>query len=157
MKKTNAVLSGVTGEYYVAAELSRRGYLATVTLRNTKGVDILCSNADASRSIGIQVKTSTGTRRHWMMGQKGEDFYSDTLFYVFVSVSADLKQHPQFTIVPSKVVADYIRLSHAEWIAGVKKSGEPRKDTEMRQFRDVEERYLDKWELLGLDPVTDPA
>jgi hypothetical protein len=102
----NAVLSGITGEYYVAAELSRRGYLASITLRNTKGVDVLCSNGDASKSVGIQVKTRTGMSRDWMLNQKGENFFSDTLFYVFVNISQDLEQHPEFTVVPSKIVAD---------------------------------------------------
>jgi hypothetical protein len=56
MSKLNTVLAGVSGEYFVAAELSRRGYIASITLRNTKGVDILCSNADATKAVGIQVK-----------------------------------------------------------------------------------------------------
>lgn len=48
-------LAGVSGEYFVAAELSRRGYIASITLRNTKGVDILCSSADITRQFGVQV------------------------------------------------------------------------------------------------------
>jgi len=51
-------LSGVAGEYFVAAELSRRGYVASLTLRNTRGIDILASNTDATRSVGIQVKAN---------------------------------------------------------------------------------------------------
>jgi hypothetical protein len=42
----------------VAAELSRHGYVASLTLRNTKGIDILASNPDATKSVGIQVKNS---------------------------------------------------------------------------------------------------
>ena len=140
--KRNGVLTGVTGEYYVAAELSRRGYLASITLRNTKGVDVLCSNADASKSVGIQVKTRNGMQRSWILSQKGEDYYADTLFYVFVNVSEDPKQHPEFTVVPSKVVADYIRTGHVAWLKGTKKDGQPRKDSAMRQFRDPGEEYL---------------
>ena len=30
-------LTGAAGEYYVAAELSRRGWLATVTIKNAPG------------------------------------------------------------------------------------------------------------------------
>ena len=40
------VLAGVAGEYFVAAELSRRSYIASITLRNTYGVDLLVTNAD---------------------------------------------------------------------------------------------------------------
>jgi hypothetical protein len=56
--KIPSVLVGVAGEYFVAAELSRRGYIASISLRNTCGLDILATNQDASRSITIQVKTS---------------------------------------------------------------------------------------------------
>jgi hypothetical protein len=31
-----SVLAGVSGEYFVAAELSRRGYIASISLRNTR-------------------------------------------------------------------------------------------------------------------------
>jgi hypothetical protein len=149
--KRNSVLTGVTGEYYVAAELSRRGYLASITLRNTKGVDVLCSNADASKSVGIQVKTRNGMQRSWILSQKGEDYYADTLFYVFLNVSEDPKQPPDFTVVPSKVVADYIRNDHSTWLKGTKKNGQPRKDSAMRKFSDLAEQYLSRWDLLGLD------
>jgi len=147
----NKVLTGVTGEYYVAAELSRRGYIASITLRNTRGVDILCSTADAGKSVGIQVKARTGMHRSWILSQKGEDYYADTLFYVFVNISQDQNQHPEFTVVPSKVVAEYIRTHHEAWLAGTKKDGGARRDSSMRKFSDLEERYLRRWDLLGLD------
>jgi hypothetical protein len=47
--------SGVAGEYFVAAELGRRGYVASLTLRNTRGIDILESNRNATKSVGIPV------------------------------------------------------------------------------------------------------
>ena len=53
-----SVLAGVAGEYFVAAELSRRGYIASISLRNTRGVDVLATNQDGSRSVTIQCKTS---------------------------------------------------------------------------------------------------
>ena len=56
-------LSGIAGEYFVAAELTRRGYVASLTLRNTRGIDILASNADATKSVGIQVKTNQGSKQ----------------------------------------------------------------------------------------------
>jgi len=47
------MLAGVAGEYFVAAELSRRGYIASISLRNTRGIDILATNQAATRSITI--------------------------------------------------------------------------------------------------------
>ena len=59
--KIPPVLTGVAGEYFVAAELSRRGYIASISLRNTRGIDILATNQDGSRSINIQCKTNQST------------------------------------------------------------------------------------------------
>ena len=56
----------------MAAELSRRGYIASITLRNTRGVDILASNADATKSVGIQVKTSQASKPSWVLNEKVE-------------------------------------------------------------------------------------
>ena len=42
--KVSSILVGVAGEYFAAAELSRRGYIASITLRNTKGIDIIATN-----------------------------------------------------------------------------------------------------------------
>ncbi len=49
MSKISAILSGVSGEHFVAAEISRRGYIASLTSKNTKGIDLLASNDDASK------------------------------------------------------------------------------------------------------------
>ena len=38
----------------------RRGYIASLTLRNTRGIEILGSNAEATHSVGIQVKARQG-------------------------------------------------------------------------------------------------
>jgi hypothetical protein len=90
-------------------------------------------------------------QRSWMLSQKGENYYADNLFYVLVNISEDPKQYPEFTVVPSKVVADYIRTHHEEWLAGTKKDGGARRDSPMRKFRDLEEHYLGRWDLLGLN------
>jgi len=61
-KKLSGELSGVTGEHLVAAELSKMGYVSSITLRKTKGVDILAANQDSTKFIGIQVKTTQGKK-----------------------------------------------------------------------------------------------
>lgn len=38
------ILVGIASEYYVAWELSRMGYIASLTLKNTKGINILVLN-----------------------------------------------------------------------------------------------------------------
>lgn len=46
----SAILCSVSGEYFVAAELSRRGYIASITLRNSRVVDILASNPEGQHT-----------------------------------------------------------------------------------------------------------
>lgn len=147
--KINPVLSGVAGEYYVAAELTSRGYIASITLRNTKGVDILCSNSDASKSVGIQVKTNKRSNRAWVLNQKAESYFAESLFYVFVNLH-DGNKPPDYFIVPSKIVAKYSKESHKTWLNTPGRNGVAHNDTPMRKFIDPEEKYLSRWDLLDL-------
>lgn len=146
-------LSGVAGEYFVAAELSRRGYIACITLKNTRGVDLLVSNRLGQKAVGVQVKTNQGGGKEWLLTQRDETIANPNLFYAFVNLNRQGK--PEYHVVPSPVVAQFISRDHLEWLAGVKKNGGARKDTPMRTFRDREGKYKDAWHLLGLQADTD--
>ena len=80
-QKLPGILTGNTGEYLVAAKLSCRAYVASITLRNTRGIDILASNRDATKSVGIQVvKTSQSSRPEWIPSKKAEADLAENLF-----------------------------------------------------------------------------
>ncbi len=143
------ILAGVSGEYYVAAELSRRGFIASISLRNTRGMDILATNQDGTRSVTIQVKTSQKKGANWLLSEKSESSVSKTHFYVFVRLGKR-EERAQFHIVPSRVVARYVRKSHKRWLLKPGKGGKAHNDSNMRQFRDQDGRYLEKWKILKL-------
>ncbi len=143
------VLTGVAGEYFVAAELSRRGYIASISLRNTRGIDILATNQAATRSITIQCKTNQRGAKTWMLNQKSEDFFALNHYYVFVALGP-ATERPRFHVVPSQAVAKFITASHQQWLRTPGRGGRPHIDTAMRNFRDEDDAYLDRWELLGL-------
>jgi hypothetical protein len=147
--KIPAVLTGVAGEYFVAAELSRRGYIASISLRNTRGIDILATNHDGSRSITIQCKTSQKTQKKWVLNEKSEDFVSDKHFYVFVSLGK-VGERPRYHVVPSRAVADQLKADHAKWLSTPGKGGRQHVDNPVRVFNDKHDEYLERWELLGL-------
>ena len=67
---------GVDGEYFVAAELSLQGYIASIRLRNTRGIDIIASTKGGEKSVNIQVKTNNIDSTNWVLSQKSETFYS---------------------------------------------------------------------------------
>ena len=145
-------LSGVAGEYLVAAELSRRGYVASITLRSTRGIDILVSNADATRSVGIQVKTNQHSSRSWVLTDKIErpvrGELAENLYFVFVCLNG--LGAPSFHIASRKEVARFCREGHERWLAMPGRKGRPHRDNPIRRFEDPEGRYLDKWETLLL-------
>lgn len=149
LSQLESTLVGVAGEYFVAAELSVRGYLASVTLRNSRGIDIIASNSDASRSVSIQVKTSKKGTPRWILTKKADSYFTDNHYYVFVVLHV-VGLHPDFYVVPSKVVAESTSTSHREWLQGKKKDGSSRKDSSMRVFEDKEGKYKEAWSLLGL-------
>ena len=138
-------LGGVAGEYFVAAELSRRGWISSITLRNTPGVDILVTNQNASRSATIQCKTNQSKRKVWQLRKKCEDFYSDNHFYVFVNLGS-VNELPTYHIVPSEVVAKHVQYHHKRWLKTRKPVPEYAK--EMRRYSDPSGVYLGKWEIL---------
>jgi hypothetical protein len=145
----SAALCGVAGEYFVAAELSRRGFIASLTLRNTRGVDILASNSDATKSVGIQVKTSQGSGKGWMLNKKVEADIATNLVFVFVRLNA--LGAPDYYVVPKKAVAKYAADNHKIWLATPGRKGQAHKDTPIRQFKDEGDKYLGRWDLLGLE------
>lgn len=144
-----STLVGVAGEYFVAAELSLRGVIASVTLRNSRGIDIIASNADASKTVSIQVKSNKSGKAKWILSKKSESFCSNNHFYVFVALHA-IGLRPDFYIVPSSDVAEYISRSHTEWLTGTKSDGSERKNSDMRVFEDPDQKYKDCWDSLGL-------
>lgn len=47
---------GVSGEYFVAVELSKIGIVATLTLKNTPKIDILATNLENGKYVNIIFK-----------------------------------------------------------------------------------------------------
>ena len=147
MEKLSNNTSGVAGEYFVAAELSRLGFITSVTLKNAKGIDILVTDENAQIFIGIQVKTTQNKRKGWVLNQKSEDFFGKDLFYVFVILN-EIGKMPEFHIVPSIVVAGNVASDHKKWLEIPGKNGQKHNDNPVRLFKDEEDKYLNKWNLL---------
>ena len=80
------VLTGSAGEYFVAAELSRRGVVAALTMAGTDAFDILAVNK-AGKSCAIQVKTTQYEKTSWLLSSKDETPKAD--FYVFVRLNGE--------------------------------------------------------------------
>ena len=144
-----ADLAGVTGEYFVAGELSRRGHIASISLRNSRRIGILATNAKANRSVTIQCKTSQVSKSSWLLSDKCESFVSENHYYIFVALAGPLER-PRYHIVPSADVAAYLRKDHRALLDTPGRAGRRHVDNSTRKFDDRAEKYLERWDLLGL-------
>lgn len=135
----NAV--SLAGEFAVLSQLALRGFDANLTLGNTKHVDILVSDPNSGKMFKLEVKTHYGNNVSystlfgktigWVMSEKHEHIISPDLFYCFVNIQKDTKKF-LFYIVPSAVVAKYVREEHQYWL---KTRGKIGSDNSIRQFR----------------------
>jgi hypothetical protein len=147
-KKMKKGIIGVSGEYFVAAELSQRGYVATLTLKNTPKIDILVTNLESGKYANIQVKTMASTNKTgWRLGKKDEEISKiKNHYYVLVRLK-ELEEKPDYYIVPQKEVAKFIQNDHKGFLD---RGG---KDNDIRVIKPVYEfckKYKDSWEILGL-------
>lgn len=142
----NNISIGNAGEYFVAGELERRGYTVAVPMSNTKDFDVLAINRETLNQYAIQVKTTSYGRKKWMLGMKNEKLLGDNIVYIFVVLNE--LNSPEYHIVPSKIVAEYITNSHKTWLDTPGIKGRKHVDTSMRQFFDENNRYLNRWDLL---------
>lgn len=151
----------LAGEFLVLSRLSLKGYIATLTLGHTKGVDILLTNSATGRLFKIEVKTTTngyikskhyGLNIEWQMNIKHEAIKDKKLFYCFVQLEKGMPDNPRFFIVPSAKVAEYVKGDDEYYYTYEHKK--PVKHTDMRLFRmglDNKARglpiadYEDKW------------
>lgn len=145
--KLSKGLTGIAGEYFVAAELSRRGIMASITLRNNDSIDIHASTGDGKHLVAIQVKTNQYGNRRWALGVKSEITKADNLYYVFVSLKGEYERAEYF-IVPSVVVSRRIKTRYAKWLKTPGKNGQPHNDNNIRNFSDPEGEFLERWDLL---------
>jgi hypothetical protein len=95
-------LVGQTGEYLIAAELSRRGLIATTFTGNVPHYDIIASD-ETGRHVSVQVKASRGSS--WQFGNIRQ--YCDITFIGKQQVVGNPKPCPVLRLVVAFVkVAD---------------------------------------------------
>lgn len=86
----------MAGEYFVAAELNRRGINATITYGNAKKVDIVAFSSDKSVFEVIEVKTTD--KNEWVIGSKLPDLTND----IWILVQLPKENSPKYHIYTSE-------------------------------------------------------
>jgi len=158
MARTPTGLTGTAGEYHVAAELSRRGWLATVTIKNSPGTDVLAQKVQPpAQLVAIQTKTTSKGNARYLL-KKSEERLSTRPdeWFVFVALR-ELDERPDFYIVPRNVVACRLYSDHRNWLATPGRGGRPHNPTDTSDIdADQLEGYSERWDLLDHPTTTAP-
>jgi hypothetical protein len=139
-------------------------------LGSTKAVDILASNPTTGSMFKLEVKTSYnkkavlstlfGRTLSWVMSNKHEHAADPGLFYCFTNIEKSANSF-RFFIVPSAIVARYVRESHQFWLCQKTAGGSEHVDNPVRNFRlglddcgysletPLAVEYEDKWDSLA--------
>ncbi len=144
------IFTGVAGEYFVVAEISKRNAIATITSKNTPNIDILASSLDGKKTANIQVKTGRRTTGGFIVGSSSMKSLGSNFFYVFVLLKD--KSESEYWIIPQIVVAKIVELDYQRWIKGrpVKSKKAPR-TLKWRRLRSKKfEKYHNNWDILRL-------
>ncbi len=152
-KRGGTIFSGVAGELYVAAEISRRGAIATITAKNTPDIDVIGTTKDGSRTAIIQVKAGRSDGGGFIVGTSAMREYPPSSFHVFVLMKND--EAPKFWIIPSNTVANIAETDYQNWLKkkAIATSTAPRKfDWKHLKSEESIKRYQNQWELLGIFP-----
>ena len=94
-----ATTTNLAAEFFVASQLFRLGHTVTITLGNTKQVDLVVTHVDG-RTVTIDTKGLKNTT-NWPLTPK---LIRDTHFYVLVSFRnrfSSLAQAPDVFVIPS--------------------------------------------------------
>jgi hypothetical protein len=148
-KISNTVI-GVAGEYYVCAELCKRGYLSLMTPKNNPLFDVVVTNSDGSKTAAIQVKTmSIHNKQGWKLGKDiSIKQNNENLFVVLVNLIED--GLPEFYIYEYDILSNIINGNYRKYLETLKKDGTKRKDVDFRWhdfkfFTDEDKKRKSKW------------
>lgn len=146
-------ITGVTGEYFVAAELGKRNILALTTPKNNPLFDLVAVKLDGSKSVFIQVKTmSLGNKQGWKLGtdiciKKG----NPNLFTVLVNLKAE---EIEYYIYEYDALAEIVEQNYKKYMSTEKRDGSARKEVKFRwhdfkYFTAEDHKRKNNWEILG--------
>jgi hypothetical protein len=149
--------TGAAGEFYVAGQLSQRGWAASILLGNAPRTDILAQHTATGTTISVQSKAANGGG-DFQVGVRGEipSKPGESEWFVFVALSTP-DARPGFFIVPRNVIAAYAWCNHQVWIKETGRSGQPHKDNNMRNIaQQYLAAYKERWDDLLKPPDSIP-
>ena len=158
-------LTGMAGEFLVAAELFRRGIHASVTYGASKSADVFAITSDGTRALRIEVKTTPDYTSKWVGLAKAADEanWRDNVFYVLVSLpdapacgpvtDQERAMHsPRFFVLSSRELGDHVRALDRAYLARyLERHGKPSTAAGVPQIpKTLVAQYENDWDKIEL-------
>jgi hypothetical protein len=163
IKAGEGTLIGNAGEYYVVAELLKRGIVASLAPRNAPGFDVLATKGRFTSRIRVKTKSEQYDIWQWAAKPDGtifRDLLEVSDFTVLVNLTrktCDL----EFFIVPTYLVHQWLTSRFERWLNEPGKNGRPHNPTNKKRHLGYREHakalqpFRDNWDILwatGLPP-----
>lgn len=156
IKAGEGALIGNAGEFYVVAELLKRGLIAALVPRNTPAFDVLATRGGQTARIRVKTKTEDYDVWQWVAKKDGTIFraLSDECdFSVLVNLAME-SNDLRFYVVPTATVDKWLKDDFANWLDTPGKNGRAHSPANTKRHlsekkRSVDlARYLGAWDLL---------
>lgn len=118
IKAGKSALIGATGEYFVMAELLRRGWLAGLTPRGAQHYDIIATLRGRTINVRVKTKTADANIFRWNLRKDGGVFGGE-LDQFDICVLVDLASlAPEYYVIPTKKVEKKVLELRKVWLDG---------------------------------------
>jgi hypothetical protein len=144
------------GEYFVVAELNKRGAHAVTFAGNMPKIDVMACNQAQTRTVRIQVKTKRGGPS-WhasiLAGRPTEPpatSLDETAFWILVDLG-DRDTPPRYWVVPDWWMCNDIYTAHRAYLES--HGGRRKRNPDSTHHAIKESRLAEwqrKWEILGV-------
>jgi hypothetical protein len=156
IKAGEGLLIGNAGEYYVMAELLKRGIIAALAPRNAPSFDILA--AKGNRTVRIRVKTKSQEYPVWQWSVKKNgsifrDLSQDGDFTVLVDLAMEPKDLKFYVLLTHQFDA-WLKEDFEKWVGTPGKNNRPhslsnpKRNLSQEKYALELSKYLNQWERL---------
>lgn len=144
-------------QFFVAAELCRRGLVAVITMGNCPNTDILVSNKSGTSFAHVQVKTYIPGIKTCSVGRKAERPFGPNIFWILAGIPTASCAQNEYLIIPAGIMAHEVSKVHKLWLDTPGKKGQPHNNSNVRAVQlpplvnptgwDLQE-YRNRWDLI---------
>ena len=135
--RTKEYFTQWAAQFYVAAELTRRGYLVALTLGNAPKTDLMVESPGGSR-FAVDVK-GLRERNWWIVRHPRED-----VFYVFVHVPENPEEPPRFCVMTGSEVREEVE----RYLEEARSRGKVIKETDYGLTWKTPFKHENRWDKL---------